>query len=122
MLAVVLLSTLVATAPARLEVQPWSGKDLVTTTTSAAKYRLVITGRPNAKLHLEATAVADGWLGAFCTPTVCAPARVDVDIPKSGKAIFQFELIKESDTAPGKSGARIVGSDGSSVDVPPASR
>ncbi|MBV8582506.1 MAG: hypothetical protein JO241_00815 [Candidatus Eremiobacteraeota bacterium] len=122
MLTAVLLASLVASAPARLEIAPWSGKDLVTTTTSAAKYRLVVTGRPNAKLHLAATEVADGWLGAFCTPTVCAPMQVDLSIPKSGQAILQFELIRESDMAPGRSGARIAGDDGSWVDVPPATR
>lgn len=122
MIATVLIAALVAAAPARLEIQPWNGKDLVTTTTTAAKYRLIVTGRPNAKLRLEARDVADGWLGAFCTTTVCAPGRVDVEIPKSGQAVYQFELIKESDSAPGQSGARIVGDDGSSVEVPAASR
>ena len=71
---------------------------------------------------MQATEVADGWLGAFCTPNVCAPGRVDVELPKSGQAVYQFELIREGDSAPGTSGARIVGDDGSSVDVPIATR
>jgi hypothetical protein len=122
MIAALVLTALVAAAPARLQIQPWNGKDLVTASRSAAKYRLIVTGKPNAHLRLQATAVADGWLGAFCTPKVCAPDRVDVDLPNSGRAVFQFELIREVDTAPGQSGARIVGDDGSSVDVPVATR
>ena len=122
MIAALLIAAAVAATPARLEIQPWSGKNFVTATTSAARYRLIVSGRPNARVRLQATGVAEGWLGAFCTPTVCAPDHVEVDLPKSGQAVFQFELIREVDSAPGRSGARIVGNDGSSVDVPAASR
>jgi hypothetical protein len=122
MLAALALTIAVAAPSTRLEIEPWTGKDLVTTTSTAAKFRLIVSGAPNATLHLEATGVADGWLGAFCTPTVCAPQRVSVTLPKSGQAIYQFELIREEDNAPSKSGARVVSDDGASVDVPAASR
>lgn len=120
--ALVLASAVAAAAPAHLEIQPWNGKDLPTASQAAAKYRLIVTGKPNAHVRLEATGIADGWLGAFCTPNVCAPGRVDVDLPKSGHAVYQFELIREGDRAPAKSGAHIVGDDGSSVEVPIATR
>ena len=90
MIAALILATAVAALPARLEIQPWNGKDLPTATHSAAKYRLIVTGKPNAHLRLEATGVADGWLGAFCTPKVCAPGHVVVDLPTSGQAVYQF--------------------------------
>lgn len=122
MIAALVIAVTVAATPARLQIQPWSGSDLPTATQSAARYRLTVTGKPNAHVRLEATGVADGWLGAFCTPKVCAPGRVDVDLPKSGRAVYQFELIREGDSAPAKSGARIVGDDGSFVDVPAATR
>jgi hypothetical protein len=122
MIAALLVAVTVAVTSARLEIQPWNGKDLPTATQSAARYRLTVTGKPNAHLRLEATGVTEGWLGAFCTPKVCAPGHVDVDLPRSGQAIYQFELIREGDSAPSKSGARIVGDDGSSVDVPAATR
>jgi hypothetical protein len=121
MIAALILAA-AAAGPAHLEIQPWNGKDFVSSARSAAKFRLIVTGKPNARLHLKATAVADGWLGAFCTPKVCAPEEVDVNLPKSGRAIYQFELIKEVGTAPARSSARIVGDDGSSVDVPAATR
>jgi|SRR6185312_11306266 len=122
MIAALLIAATVTATSARLEIQPWTGKDLPTSTQSAARYRLVVMGKPNEHLRLEATGVADGWLGAFCTPEVCAPGHVNVDLPKSGKAVYQFELIREGDSAPAKSGARIVGDDGSFVDVPAATR
>lgn len=122
MIAALVIAATLAATPARLEIQPWNGKDLPTATQSAARYRLIVNGKPNTHLRLEATQVADGWLGAFCTPNVCAPGQVDVDLPESGQAVYQFELIREGDSAPAKSGARIVGNDGSAVDVPVATR
>lgn len=101
-----------------LAVTPWTGADLQTTSTQAAKYRLDVSGKPNASIRLRASGVAQGWLAAFCTPKFCAPERVSVDLPRSGQAVFQFELIRESDTAPTQSGATIVADDGASVTVP----
>ncbi|HVR45144.1 MAG TPA: hypothetical protein VMT95_00675 [Candidatus Binatia bacterium] len=106
----------------RLSIQPWTGADLQTTSADAAKYRLEVTGRPNATIRLQTSNVAVGWLAAFCTPKVCSPQRYDVSLPRSGQAVLQFELIRESDTAPKQSGATITGGDGVSVNVPATSR
>lgn len=116
------LTVALAAPSTHLAIAPWTGRDLVTTTTTAAKYRLVVSGKPNTTLHLQAKSVADGWLGAFCTSKVCSPQRADVNLPKSGQAVLQFELIREAESAPVKSGARVVSDDGAFVDVPAASR
>jgi hypothetical protein len=114
------LAILVALAqPAtRLLIEPWTGSDFQATTDSAAKYRLEVDGKPNATVRLSAHGVAHGWLAAFCTPRLCSPQRVDVQLPHSGNTVFQFELIRESEGAPTSSGATIVGSDGATVRVP----
>ncbi|MEO6835494.1 MAG: hypothetical protein ABI231_06255 [Candidatus Tumulicola sp.] len=119
MLALILAAAL-SQPPARLEIEPWTGKNLATTTGAAVKYRLGVTGKPNSTIRLHAGGVAKGWLAAFCTPLVCAPMRVDVTLPQSGRAVYQFELIREEDSGPKQSGARITGDDGSAVTVPPA--
>lgn len=106
----------------RLSIAPWAGEDLQTTSTAAAKYRLEVTGTPHAVVRLEAVGVATGWLAAFCTPKYCSPQRVVDVLPASGVAIFQFELIRESKTAPKESGAIVTGADGVSVTVPTAYR
>lgn len=112
------MSLLIALAAAtQLAIVPWTGKDLQATTTTAVKYRLTVTGKPATALRLSASHVASGWLAAFCTPTVCAPMRVDVTLPESGTATFQFELIKEDDKAPTHSGAIITTSDGTVLTV-----
>lgn len=106
-----------------LIVSPWTGKSLPTAVaTAAAKSRLSVTGTPGATLTLSTKNVADGWLPAFCTPTVCAPVRVTVVLPASGTAIYQFELIRETQDARKRSGATIVTSDGASAVVPSVSR
>ncbi|HEY6325464.1 MAG TPA: hypothetical protein VIW73_02970 [Candidatus Cybelea sp.] len=107
---------------AHLSIQPWTGADLQTTSTDAARYRLEVTGRPNATIRLEASNVASGWLAAFCTPKICSPQRYDAVLPRSGQVVLQFELIRESETAPKQSGATITGGDGASVNVPVAHR
>jgi hypothetical protein len=105
-----------------LSIQPWTGSELQTTSAAAAKYRLKVTGTPESVVHLQASGVANGWLAAFCTPKFCSPQRVDVAIPSSGEAVLQFELIRESDAAPKRSGATISESGGASVSVPAAYR
>jgi hypothetical protein len=105
-----------------LTIEPWTGNDLQVTTAQAAKYRLKVTGRPSATLRLRTQGVAQGWLAAFCTPRVCSPQRIDVELPASGQAVVQFELIRESENAPKQSGATITGNDGASVTVPAAYR
>ncbi|HYL26279.1 MAG TPA: hypothetical protein VEW74_00525 [Candidatus Nitrosotalea sp.] len=105
-----------------LSVQPWTGSDFQTTSSGAAKYRLEIAGKPNGSIHLQAQNVARGWLAAFCTPKLCSPGRIEMQLPKSGTAVVQFELIREADDAPKQSGAKITNADGVSVSVPAAYR
>jgi len=100
-----------ATQPIKLAIAPWTGKSLPTATTAAAKYRLLVTGEPNATIHLQAQGVANGWIAAFCTDTVCAPMSVSATLPSSGRAVYQFELIRESDDAARASGATITAGD-----------
>ena len=116
----ILFSVLLAVAQSatQLTVKPWTGTDLQMTTDTAAKYRLEITGKSNASLRLRAVGVAQGWIAAFCTPKLCSPQRLDVQLPSSGNAVVQFELIRESETAPKRSGATITDDDGASVSVP----
>ncbi|HVA28481.1 MAG TPA: hypothetical protein VNF68_09895 [Candidatus Baltobacteraceae bacterium] len=122
MLAALSMTLALSQPQTHLVVGPWTGKDLAATATSAARYRLMVTGKPNAVLHLRASQVAQGWLAAFCTPNVCSPTQVVVNLSPSGRAVIQFELIREGQDAAGRSGARITGSDGSFVDVPVATR
>jgi hypothetical protein len=117
-----LAMTLALTQPVtQLSVQPWTGKDLATTTSTAAKYKLIVKGKPNTTVSLVASGFAQGWIAAFCTSTVCAPVRVMVTLPASGETDIAFELIRETDDAPNTSGAHIAG-DGAAVDIPPATR
>lgn len=105
-----------------LSIAPWTGSDFQITTDAAAKYRLEVTGKPSTTVRLRALGVAQGWLAAFCTPRLCSPGRIDVALPGSGDAVFQFELIRESQSAAKASGATIAVDGGVAVSVPAAYR
>ena len=107
---------------ATMGLSPWTGGDLPTATQAAAKYRLTISGKPGSTVHLTTSDVSKGWIAAFCDMRVCSPTQLTETIPQSGSVIVQFELIREEDDAPHRSGATISSTDGSRVVVPPASR
>lgn len=107
---------------ATMGLTPWTGTDLPTATQAAAKYRLTISGKPGSTVHLNTSGVATGWIAAFCDTKVCSPTQLTTVIPKSGSVVVQFELIREIDNAPHRSGAIISSSDGSRLVVPQASR
>jgi hypothetical protein len=119
-----LLAILLALAqtPTYLTVKPWTGSDFQVTSTNAAKYRLEVSGKPNATVALRALGVAQGWLAAFCTPKLCSPQRIAVALPHSGQAVVQFELIREAENAPKESDATIADDNGGFVKVPTAYR
>ncbi len=103
-----------------LAVTPWHGANLPTSTGAAVKYRLTVSGKAGEAVHLKATQVASGWIAAFCDSRVCSPMQLTSTIPESGKLQLQFELIREEDNAPRKSGARIESETGVSVTIPAA--
>ncbi len=105
-----------------LAIQPWTGSDFQATSDTAAKYRLEVSGKPNGSVRLSARGVAPGWLAAFCTPRLCSPQRLDMQLPPSGQTVLQFELIRESGSAPKRSGATIAVEDGAAISVPEAYR
>jgi hypothetical protein len=103
-----------------LTLSAWHGADLPSApTVHAVKYRLSIKGTPGAHVHLRTSGVARGWLAAFCTSKICSPGQTWLDLPRSGSYALQFELIRQLDNAPPKSGARILSDDGSAVTAKP---
>ncbi len=121
-MAAFVLLIAVAHSATRLSVEPWTGSDYQVTTAEAARYRLEVSGRPGSVVRLSAFGVAQGWLAAFCTPRLCSPQRIVLELPHSGDATVQFELIRESRGAPKTSGATITDDAGASVAVPASTR
>ena len=94
-----------------VSIGPWKGADPKNAITGATKYRLTVTGEPGAHVHLRATGQAKGWVAAFCTDRVCSPDQTIVDLPASGRADISFELVRDDETAPLKSGLVTVQTD-----------
>jgi hypothetical protein len=65
---------------------------------SARAYRITIHTQPGARI-VERVRVPPGWVGAFCTPLVCAVGHVTVVVPASGVAASELHLYRESATA-----------------------
>ena len=87
-----------------LSIGPWKGADPKNAIAGAFKYRLTVTGEPGAHVHLRATGQARGWIAAFCTDRLCSPDQTALDLPASGHADISFELVRDDETAPRKSG------------------
>lgn len=101
-----------------LAISAWSGANYTTTDIAAVRYRLVVAGAPGTSIHLRAEGVAAGWIAAFCTPRLCSPQHVDGVLPPSGRAVYAFELFRESSSAATHSGAVIRSDDGAFIRVP----
>ena len=122
MIAALALIVALAQSAVHLTIHPWTGSDLQTASSDAVKYRLEVAGKPGAAVRLTAHKVATGWIAAFCTPKVCSPGQVALDLPDSGGIVLQFELIREAADAPHHTGATITETGGASVIVPAAAR
>lgn len=61
-------------------------------------YRLTIRDLPGTSVALSA-GMPQGWIAAFCTPKVCAPGHVIVNIPASGQASIALHIYRVNGTA-----------------------
>jgi len=98
-----------------LTIGPWMGGNLRTASSSVMKYRLDVAGKPYAVVHLRTSGVREGWIAAFCTPKACAPTSVEAVLPASGHAVFQFELIREAESAAKTPGAVTIDAEGTTL-------
>ncbi len=94
-----------------LSIAPWKGADPANAIAGATKYRLTVTGRAGTHVHLRATGRAEGWVAAFCTSEVCSPDQTMLDLPASGHADIQFELVRDDEHAALTSGRVTVQTD-----------
>jgi hypothetical protein len=61
-------------------------------------YRLTIHDAPRGAIALR-TRIPNGWIAAFCTPRVCAPGHVVVNIPPSGQAVIDLHVYRVDSAA-----------------------
>ncbi|HEV2738200.1 MAG TPA: hypothetical protein VGU66_06425 [Candidatus Elarobacter sp.] len=88
----------IAAATVTLALAPYHGRDLPGSIRGTAKFALRVAGPPGARIGVRASALPPGWLVSFCTPRVCAPLRVNVDLPRSGSQTIELQAIN---TIPG---------------------
>jgi hypothetical protein len=74
---------------------PWTGADLPGSLPGTIKYRLAVSGAPNANVDLATKGLPKGWVASFCTDRLCAPFKVSVVLPVSGVKVIEFQLIPD---------------------------
>jgi hypothetical protein len=79
-------------------------------------YRLHLYDRPGSKIVLRASPVP-GVIEAFCTSKICSRSHVELTVPASGVAVFDFHVYKIDATAPLHPHIEVTSSDGARVVV-----
>jgi hypothetical protein len=77
----------------------------------AAEIEIALRGRRNESVELDAR-VPDGWIVTFCSPRVCAPFRVRLTLPASGRQSLQLKLIRRDEHASMPRSITVTASDG----------
>ncbi len=65
---------------------------------SERDYRLTIRDVPGTSVALRAQ-MPQGWIAAFCTPKVCAPGHVVVNVPANGQTTIALHIYRVESTA-----------------------
>ncbi|MDQ6929914.1 MAG: hypothetical protein M3126_04515 [Candidatus Eremiobacteraeota bacterium] len=78
----------------------------------ARKYALSISGTPGKMVRLQAGGLPARWVASFCTPHLCAPGRVTIVIPRSGRFTTELQIIPTDPQRSVASPIRVNGSDG----------
>jgi len=60
---------------------------------SERDYRLTIRDVPGTSIALRAQ-MPQGWIAAFCTPKVCAPGHVVVNVPANGRTTIALHVYR----------------------------
>jgi len=70
-----------------------------------AAFHVGVSGRAGQEVRLRADGIPPGYIASFCTPRVCAPFRVTLALPASGRATIELHVIQ---TIPRSAPPRIV--------------
>lgn len=101
------MNLMFAAALAVFQLVPWTGAPVASPYEN--QFRLTVIGPASTTVHLEARRVTPGWIATFCTAKICSPRKVDVVVPRSGRAIVRFDLIRTNDAASKRAVAVVAG-------------
>lgn len=79
---------------------PYAGPALNGSIPGTAKFSVRISGAAGETVRLRAVDVPKGYIASFCTKLVCAPFRVAIALPKSGRETIELQLIENEAGAP----------------------
>lgn len=73
---------------------------VLTVAPSGKEYAVKAHGAPRATVQLRAENVPQGWVAAFCTPTLCSPFAYALPLDAKGDGQIHLRLIRTGDNAP----------------------
>jgi hypothetical protein len=89
-------SAMIAVVALTLALTPFSGPVALTSAPSSAKFSVAIRGSAGQHIRLRTIGVPPGYIASFCTDRVCAPFRVTLALPASGRASIELQLIENT--------------------------
>jgi hypothetical protein len=60
-------------------------------------YAVRVTAPVHSMVRLRAVGVPAGWIASFCTPRVCSPFAVSLNVP-AGTASIEISYVRQSGT------------------------
>lgn len=58
------------------------------------KFMVDVVGKPAQTVRLRAVGVPPGYVASFCTQRICAPFRISITLPASGRQSIELALIE----------------------------
>ena len=78
-----------------LALTPYAGPQARASAASASvKFSVIIRGKAGQVVRLRAVGIPAGYIASFCTKRVCAPFRVALALPASGRESIELALIE----------------------------
>lgn len=78
---------------------PYVGPPLNASIPGTSKFLVTVRGRAGQRVILRAVDVPAGYVASFCTDRVCAPFRVELALPYSGRQAIELQLIANEPNA-----------------------
>ena len=96
-----------------IALEPYRGAPLPGAVAGTPKFGVRIEGRPGSRVVLRSMGLPAGWLASFCTKRVCAPFKVFVDLPASGRETIELQLVQNDPKVPEPGVVSVIAAPGS---------
>ena len=97
---------------------PYHGPPLSGSVPGTAKIGVALSGTPGARVRLHVGGLPKGWIASFCTDRVCAPFKVGLVLPATGRQLIELQVIANDERAPAPRTIVVRSADGARASIP----